>query len=223
MSGDSDQAYFSDGMTEDLITELSRFRDLFVIARNSSFQYRDRAADVKRVGRELGVGFVVEGSVRKVGNRVRVTAQLIQAEAGNHLWAERYDRDLADVLTLQEELAHAIAATVGARVQAAGRERVVQLSPAGLTAYDLILRAKALMLKYTRDDLTEGRDLAMRAIEVDPTNARAHAIYSALCFNIWGAHWTSERGPCFRRRSHMRSALSYLTTPTLLHCACWDL
>jgi TolB-like protein/class 3 adenylate cyclase len=122
MSGDPEQAYFSDGVTEDIITEISRFRELFVIARNSSFQYRDKSIDVRRIGRELDVQYVVEGSVRKLGDRVRVTAQLIHAVTGNHLWAERYDRDLADVFTLQEDLAHAIAATIGGRVEAAARE-----------------------------------------------------------------------------------------------------
>ena len=128
MSGDPEQEYFSEGITEDVITELSRFRDLFVVARNSSFQQRDKAIDVKRVGCELGVQFVVVGSVRKVDSRVRISAQLIDVATGNHLWAERYDRDMADVLALQEELAHAIAATVGGRVEAAGRDRATRLS-----------------------------------------------------------------------------------------------
>jgi adenylate cyclase len=219
MSGDPEQAYFSDGITEDIITEISRFRDLLVIARNSSFQYRDKSVDVKRVGRELNVGFVVEGSVRKMGTRVRVTAQLIHAGTGNHLWAERYDRDLADVFALQEELAHAIAATVGARIQAAGRERAIHLSPAGLTAYDLVLRAKALQLKYTRRDLTEGRDLALRAIEADPNNARAHAYYASLCFNLWMAHWTTERERMFEEACrHAERAVALDDTDSLIRC-----
>lgn len=198
MSGDSEQQYFSDGMTEDIITEISQFHDLLVIARNSSFQYRDKMADVKRIGRELGAQFVVEGSVRKVGSRVRITAQLIDAGTGNHLWADRYDRDLADVFALQEELAHAVAATVGGRVQAAARGRATHLNPAGLTAYDLVLRATALKLKNTKSDTLQARALAQRAIEIDPTNARAHAFYAAINFNIWMAHWMAERESLFK-------------------------
>ena len=197
MSGDPEQEYFSEGITEDVITELSRFRDLFVIARNSSFQQRDKPIDVKRIGSELGVQFVVVGSVRKFDSRVRINAQLIDVATGNHLWAERYDRDMADVLALQEELAHAIAATVGGRVEAAGRDRATRLSPARLTAYDLVLRAKALHLKYTKADMDRARALFLRAIETDPTNARAHAYYANCCFIIWAAQWTAERAPLF--------------------------
>ena len=104
MSGDAEQEYFSDGITEDIITELSRFRNLFVIARNSSFTYKGRAVDVKKVGRELGVAYVLEGSVRRAGNRVRITAQLIDAETGNHVWADRFDRELTDVFAVQDEI-----------------------------------------------------------------------------------------------------------------------
>ena len=112
MSGDPEQEYFSDGITEDIITELSRFRSLFVIARNSSFHYKGQSPKVQDVGRELGVQYVVEGSVRKAGNRVRVTAQLVEAATGNHIWAERYDRDLEDIFAVQDELVHTITATV---------------------------------------------------------------------------------------------------------------
>jgi len=118
MSDGPDQEYFSDGVTEDIITELTRFRSLFVIARNSSFQYRGRDIDVRRVGRELNVDYVIEGSIRKFDDRLRITAQLVDAETGNHVWADRYDRDMQDIFTLQEELAHSIAATVGGRVEA---------------------------------------------------------------------------------------------------------
>src|SRR5262249_12648722 len=112
MSGDPEQEYFSDGITEDIITELSRFRFLFVIARNSSFYYKGRSLRIQQVGRELGVRYVVEGSVRKVANRVRVTAQLIESETGNHLWAERYDRNLEDIFAVQDEVAREIASAV---------------------------------------------------------------------------------------------------------------
>jgi TolB-like protein/Flp pilus assembly protein TadD len=193
MSGDPEQEYFSDGITEDIITELSRFRDLFVIARNSSFQYRDKAVDTRRVGRELGVQFIVDGSVRKSGDRLRINAQLIDALSSNQLWAERYDRDCVDVFAVQEELAHAIAATVGSGVELAGRDRAMRLNPASLAAYDLVLRAKALFLKFTRTDVEKARALAMRAIEIDPANARAHSMCASCCFIISMAHWTGER------------------------------
>jgi TolB-like protein len=116
MSGDPEQAYFSDGITEDIITELSRFRELTVIARNSSFSFRGRSVDVREVGRVLGVGYVVEGSVRRAGNRLRITVQLVEAATGAHLWAERYDRAVEDIFNIQEEIARSIVATVAQRV-----------------------------------------------------------------------------------------------------------
>ncbi len=197
LSGDKEQEYFSDGVAEDVITELSRFRDLFVIARNSSFQYREKAIDTRRVGRDLGVQYIVDGSVRKSGDRVRINVQLIDALSSNQLWAERYDRDFADVFAVQEELAHAIAATVGSGVELARRDRATRLDPASFAAYDLVLRAKALMLKFTRTDVEKARALALRAIEIDPGNARAHADCAACCFNISMAHWTGEREQLF--------------------------
>ena len=124
MSGDPEQEYFSDGISEDIITELSRFRSLFVIARNSSFTFKGEAVDVSEVGRKFGVQFVVEGSVRKVGNRVRITAQLVEAETGNHLWAERYDRDLEDIFAVQDEVARTIVVTVAGRVDDAEKKSV---------------------------------------------------------------------------------------------------
>ena len=117
MSGDPEQQYFSDGITEDIITELSRSRSLFVIARNSSFQYRDKAVDVRRIARELGVRYVVEGSVRKMGSRIRITAQLIDAVPGNHLWSERFDRGIEELFDVQDELTQTIVATVAGRLE----------------------------------------------------------------------------------------------------------
>src|SRR5262249_17201871 len=149
MSGDPQQEYFSDGITEDIITELSRFRSLFVIARNSSFVFKKKLMKVQDVGRELGVAYVVEGSVRRADDRVRITAQLVEAGTGNHLWAERYDRDMRDIFAVQDEVARSIASTISGRVEAAGRDRAVRLSPTELKAYDLVLRANALTAKYT--------------------------------------------------------------------------
>jgi adenylate cyclase len=149
MSGDPEKQYFSDGITEDIITELSRFHSLFVIARNSSFSFRGKSVKVQEIARELGVGYVVEGSVRPAADRVRITAQLIEGSTGNHLWAERYDRNMRDIFTLQDEVARSVASTVSGRVEAAGRDLAMRLSPAELRAYDLLLRAKALMLNKT--------------------------------------------------------------------------
>jgi adenylate cyclase len=159
MSGDPEQEYFSDGITEDIITELSRFRGLFVIARNTSFQYRNKNVDVKRVGRELGVQFVLEGSIRRLGDRMRVTTQLIDTLSGSHVWADRYDRDLHDIFAVQDDVVQTVAATVSGRVEAAERARTVRLSPAGLASYDLHLRAKASFLKFTRNDNERARML----------------------------------------------------------------
>jgi len=203
MSGDPEQEYFSDGITEDIITELSRFHELLVIARNSSFQYRDKNVDVKRVGRELGVQFVIEGSIRRLGDHVRITAQLIDAATGSHVWAERYDRDMHDIFALQDELAHAVAAAVGSSVEAAGQERAVRLSPAGLTSYDLVLRGNALRNLWTKSDSEAAKALFQKAIDIDPANARAHAFYAHTCFLEYMAHWVVDRD-----RS-LRSALKF--------------
>src|SRR5262249_15941988 len=137
MDGDPGQQYFSDGVTEDIITDLSRFRSLLVIARHSSFHYRGKDLDVRRIGRELGIDYSVEGSIRRSGERLRITAQLIDAKVGNHIWAERYDRDGHDIFAVQEEIAQSIAATVGGRVEHSRRQRAVRADAAGLEAYDL--------------------------------------------------------------------------------------
>ena len=175
LSGDPEQQYFSDGITEDIITELSRFRTLFVIARNSSFQYRAGERDVTQVGRDLRVRYLAEGSVRRVGERVRISAQLIDTASGSHLWAEHYDRDAVDILAVQDEIISAIATTLGYQIEAAGRERALRLSPDALSAYDHVLRSEALLLRYTKDDNAEARRWAETAVELDPTSALAHA------------------------------------------------
>jgi adenylate cyclase len=175
LSGDPDQQYFSDGITEDIITELSRFRALFVIARNSSFQYRGTATDVKRVGRELGVQYVAEGSVRKFGDQVRVTAQLIDAASGNHLWAERFDRDLRDIFALQDEMVRTIVSTLVVRLEAEELELAKRRPPQNLRAYDLWLRGKQCYLLWTPEGHAEARRLFEEAIALDPAFARAYA------------------------------------------------
>jgi TolB-like protein/Tfp pilus assembly protein PilF len=193
LSGDPEQQYFSDGITEDIITELSRFRTLFVIARNSSFRYRGDDQDMRRVGRELGVRYLAEGSVRRAGDRVRISAQLIDAESGDHIWAERYDRDAADLLTVQDDIVRAIATTLGYRVEAAGRERALRLSPDALSAYDLVLRSEALLLRFTKNDNAEAQRLAEKAVALDPRSALAHTQLGWTHCMDYIASWVEDR------------------------------
>jgi TolB-like protein len=141
MSQDPEQEYFADGMAEDIITGLSRIKELFVIARNSSFAYKGRVLDIKQVGRELGARYVLEGSVRKAGNRVRITAQLIEAETNRHVWAERYDRSLDDIFALQDDITMSTVSSIEPSLRQAEIERVKRKRPDSLDAYDLVLRA----------------------------------------------------------------------------------
>ena len=176
MSGDPEQAYFADGMAEELITALSRFRWFFVIARNSSFTYKGRAVDVRQVGQELGVRYVLEGSVRKAGNRIRVTAQLIDARTGNHIWAERYDRELTDIFALQDEITESIVATVHPELRAIEREHARRKPPENLDAWGLYQRG--LWYLYgdrSRDSLAEARRLFQRTCKLDPEFATVYA------------------------------------------------
>src|SRR5262249_31310535 len=148
MSEDPAQQYLCDGITEDLITELSRYHELFVIARNSSFQYRGKSMDVKRIGHELQVEYLVEGSLRKAGNRLRVTAQLIEATTGNHLWADKYDRDLADVFTIQDEVTQIVANTLVERVARSGIEKLRRKPTELWASYDYFNRGREYLVKY---------------------------------------------------------------------------
>jgi TolB-like protein len=193
LSGDSEQQYFSDGITEDIITELSRFRTLFVIARNSSFRYRGGELDVIGIGRELGVRYLAEGSVRRIGDRLRISAQLIDAATGNHLWAEHYDRDAADILAVQDDIIRAIATTLGYRVEAAGRERALRLSPEALSAHDHVMRSEALLLRFAKADNAEARRLAEKAVELDPKSALPHAQLGWAHFMDYVCGWVEDR------------------------------
>ena len=167
MSGDPEQEYFSDGIADDIITELSRSRSLFVIARNSSFTYKGNAIDVKRVGRELGVRYVLEGSVRRGGERVRVNAQLIDAETGNHIWANRYDRDLADVFAVQDEITLAVARAIGPAVDDAEQRRALRKPPGSLGAWETYLRGQWHFGQRTVADHERAKQLFQRAAEID--------------------------------------------------------
>src|SRR5262249_7969059 len=182
LNGDPQQDYFSDGMTEDITTELSRFSDLAVIARNSAFQYKGKAVDVRQVGRELGARYVLEGSVRRSGRRIRITAQLVDATTGVHRWAERYDSELHDVFAVQDEVARAIVAILAAHVNRAEIERALLNPPAAWGAYDYYLRgAEAFFLHpniLTKASLHGARHLLEQSLAIDPNYARAAAMLS---------------------------------------------
>jgi TolB-like protein/class 3 adenylate cyclase/Flp pilus assembly protein TadD len=175
MSEDPAQQYLSDGMTEDLITELSRYHELFVIARNSSFQYRGKSVDVKRVGHELGVEYLVEGSLRKAGNRLRVTAQLVEVTTGNHIWADKYDRDLADVFAIQDEVTQIVANTLVERVARSGLEKLRRKPTELWASYDYFNRGREYLVKY---EVKSAMPLLQRAIELDSGYAQAYALLS---------------------------------------------
>jgi adenylate cyclase len=180
LSGDPAQEYFSDGMAEDIIMQLSRGHALFVIARGSSFTYRGRAVDVKQVGRELGVRYVLEGSVRRAGERVRINAQLVESETGNHIWAERYDRSLADVFAVQDEISAAVAAAIGPAVADAEMQRAMRRPPKSIGAWELYQRGMWHLAKLDPTANDEARGLFERAIELDPMFAAAYAGLSRI-------------------------------------------
>ena len=183
MSGDANQAYFADGITEDIITELARFRQLFVVARNSSFTFKGRSVKVQDVGRDLGVRYVVEGSVRKAGNRVRVTAQLVDAQTGNHLWAERYDRELEDIFAVQDEITRNVVALLPGRLEEADRERAKRKRTANMTAHDYLLLGLERFRRFSPDQNAEARELFRQAIALDPLYAHAHTMLAST--DVW--------------------------------------
>jgi adenylate cyclase len=189
LSGDPGQDYFSDGITEDIITELSRFSDLFVIARNSSFTYKGRAVDVRQVGRELGVRYVLEGSIRRAADRVRIRAELIDATTGANRWAERYDRELTDVFAVQDEVARAIVGIIASHVKKAEAERTLLKPPATWQAYDYYMRGTDVLLGFYStfqvDKLYEARRLLEQSIAIDPNYARAYAHLSRTYIAAW--------------------------------------
>ena len=175
MSGDPEQEYFADGMVEDIITGLSRIKWLFVIARNSTFTYKGRTVDVKQVGRELGVRYVLEGSVRKAGDRVRVTGQLIDTATGAHVWAERYDRKSDDIFALQDEITLSVVGAIEPSLRLAEVERAKRKRPDNLDAYDLVLRAIPGVYSRMPEQSKKALEFLERAIALDPTYGLAHA------------------------------------------------
>jgi len=184
LSDDPGQQYFSDGISEDIITELSRFRVLSVLARDSSFHYRDRAQEVKQVGRELGIRYVVTGSVRRRGERIRITAQLIEADSGSQLWAERFDCSQQELFTIEDKLVRTIVATVAGRLQAIGAEIARRKPPSSLAAYECMLRAQALTVGDPQAE-AEMRRLYATAIELDPGYGRPYALLAYALLREW--------------------------------------
>jgi adenylate cyclase len=192
MSGDPEQEYFADGMVEEIITALSRIRWLFVIARNSSFTYKGQAVDVKRVGQELGVRYVLEGSVRKGGNRVRIAAQLIEAESGAHLWADHFDGSLEDVLDLQDQVAISVAGVIEPALQAAEIRRAVDRPRHDPTAYDLYLRALRVIGSWEKQNYREALDRLSHAIEQDAAYGPALALSGWCHMVLYNSGWTDD-------------------------------
>jgi TolB-like protein len=208
LSGDPEQGYFADGMVDDIITGLSRIKWLFVIARNSTFTYKNRAVDVKQVGRELGVRYVLEGSLRKLADRVRVTAQLIDAGTGAHVWAERYDRRSNDIFALQDEIALSVVGAIEPSLRRAEVERVTRKRPDSLDAYDLVLRAQLDVDSGMPERAAKALVLLERALALDPAYALAHA-FAAMCHHnrfLRAGLLEEDRAASIR---HARAALTY--------------
>ncbi|TKB98145.1 MAG: adenylate/guanylate cyclase domain-containing protein [Mesorhizobium sp.] len=193
MSGDPEQEFFADGLTEDIITELSRHHELFVISRNSSFVYKNRAVNVREVAEKLAVQYLVEGSVRKIGDRVRVTVQLIDTANDAHIWADKYDRKLDDIFAIQDEVTAAIAATLPGRVEAAQRDQLARAKPANMAAYECVLAAKVLHHRSTIADNERAQTLIERAVTLDPDYAHAHAWRACILGQAWVHNWCKDR------------------------------
>ena len=193
MSGDPEQDYFADGMVDDIITALSRMRWLFVIARNSSFTYKGRAVDVKQVGRELGVRYVLEGSVRKAGDKVRITGQLIDTSTGGHLWADRFDGGLADIFDLQDQVTASVVGAIAPKLEQAEIERAKRKPTENLDAYDYYLRGLAGVHRWTREANDEALKMLYRAIELDPDFASAYGMAARCYASRKAAGWVTDR------------------------------
>ena len=202
MSGDPEQEYFADGMVEEIITALSRFKSLFVIARNSSFTFKGRAVDIKEVGRRLGVRYVLEGSVRKAAGKVRITGQLIDAITGVHIWADRFERELIDVFALQDEVTVAVVSTIQPKLLQTEIELAARRRPENLTAYDYYLRALPQYYLSTREGLAEAIRFAHRSLELDPRFV-AVAVLAGVC-HMMKVIWGYAIDPQFDRKEAVR-------------------
>jgi adenylate cyclase len=197
MSGDPEQEFFADGLTEDILTELSRRRELFVISRTSSFVYKGQAANLREVAQKLGARYLVEGSVRKAGGRLRITVQLIDTATDAHIWAERYDRKLDDIFAIQDEITTAIVATLPGRLEAAQQDQIVRMKQSSMAAYECALAAKVLHHRSTREDNAEALKLIERALTMDPDYAHAHAWRGCILGQAWGYGWVKDKDAVF--------------------------
>jgi TolB-like protein len=208
MSGDPSQEYFADGISEDLITGLSRIRWLFVIARNSTFVYKNRAVDVRQVARELGVRYVLEGSVRRAGKRLRISAQLIDAATGGHHWAEQYDRELDDIFAVQDEITGSVVAAIEPRLLAAEGVRAFSRSSDDLGAWELVARAQTHVWRLTRSDNKSAIDALKRAVEAYPDYAPARSLLG-FCL-VFAAHngWIDRDQGLLAGRAHIVRAIA---------------
>jgi adenylate cyclase len=206
MSGEPEQEYFSDGITEDIITELCRFRNLFVIARNSSFTYKGQFAKVQDIARDLGVRYVVEGSVRKVANRIRVNVQLIDGFNGKHLWAERYDRDLEDIFAVQDEITQSVVSCLPGYLETAVAAQARRKQTANMSAYDYLLLGLEQFRRFIREQNVEARVYFQKAIELDPHYARAHALLAST--DVWDVMTEWQDKPLDRAYEAVQVALS---------------
>jgi adenylate cyclase len=221
MSGDPEQEYFADGMVEEIITALSRNKQLFVIARNSSFTFKGKAVDIKQVARDLGVRYVLEGSVRKSGNRIRITGQLIDAASGTHLWADRYDGALEDVFDLQDQVAANVVGAIAPSVARAEIERANRKPRSSLDAYDYWLRGRAAHLQYTREGTDQAIGLYEQAVKLDPQFALAHAMLGTTLIIRRDWRWSNDlAADASRAVDCARRALALATNdPSVLSCS----
>ncbi|MDX1486423.1 MAG: tetratricopeptide repeat protein, partial [Alphaproteobacteria bacterium] len=217
MSGDPEQDYFSDGITEDVITELSKISGLFVIARNSSFVYKGSPVSVRQVGQELGVRYVLEGSVRKAGNRLRITAQLIDAATDHHLWVDRYDRELEDIFAVQDEVARKVADALEVELTARERKQAEQRYTENMEAYDCFLRGRSYEARSTKDSNLLARKMFERAIELDPDFAGAYAILSHTHWRDWRNQWGHDPHPLDRALEAAEKAVALDDSLPLAH------
>jgi adenylate cyclase len=192
LSRDPDQDYFSDGLTKDLITDLSQLSALFVTSRHAVFRYKGRPAPPRQVAKDLGVRYVLEGSIRRAVNRVRINAQLIDAATGFHLWAQRYDRDLEDIFALQDEITRAIVAALEVHLSPRERAGIERRYTDDLEAYDLFLQAREGVWRRTREGAAQARTSLERAIALDPTFAAAHALLAEICRSEWWYGWRDD-------------------------------
>jgi adenylate cyclase len=208
LSQDPAQEFFSDGVTEDLITGLSKVSGLFVIARNSVFTYKGRAVKIREVGRDLGVRYVLEGGVQRSGNRVRITAQLVDATTGYHIWAERYDREVSDIFALQDEVSQQIVRAMAVKLTEAERIRLGRPPTGVLEAYDLVLRGTEARYRTTREANAEARRLFVQALDLDPNYARAYLGLAWTQLQSWQSLWTADRESLARARELAEKAMA---------------